>query len=193
MRACSTAGSLWPAYLTLDSQVHEFLNQFEDGAGYVKQESPAFGLRWITWLTNTFCAAVAWRNYPPEEGTAATVRNAVANLDQVRALKAAARDGRFAAQHERALERARRRAEVASSRSDPLARTKLSDVTPPHLVDDPPHGDLAVAPTGDVKVPATASTLLHWAAIWIRMSGCAPRASSRPDRSATIKAALDTR
>lgn len=33
---------------------HEFLNQFEEGTGYVKRENPAFGLRWITWPTNTF-------------------------------------------------------------------------------------------------------------------------------------------
>jgi Protein of unknown function (DUF2637) len=46
--------------------LHEFLDQFEEGAAYVKRDNPKFGLRWITWPTNTFCAAVAWRNYPPE-------------------------------------------------------------------------------------------------------------------------------
>ena len=53
---------------------HEFLDQFEGGTGYVKWENPKFGLRWLTWPTNTFCAAVAWRNHPPVEGTPASVR-----------------------------------------------------------------------------------------------------------------------
>ena len=39
---------------------HEFLDQFEEGASYIKRANPKFGLRWITWPTNTFCAAVAW-------------------------------------------------------------------------------------------------------------------------------------
>jgi hypothetical protein len=73
--------------------LHEFLDQFEEGAAYVKRGSPKFGLRWITWPTNTFCAAVSWRNYPPAEGTCATILNAVANLDRVRVLQAG-RQGR---------------------------------------------------------------------------------------------------
>lgn len=145
---------------------HEFLNQFEDGAGYVKRESPAFGLRWITWPTNTFCAAVAWRNHPPEEGTAATVRDAVANLDRVRAFKAAARDARVAARHEQTLARTRRRAELASaaSRSVDPAPT-AGPVLPPISVDNSPRSE----PLGDVKVPATATALGQWAATWVRM------------------------
>ncbi|HKS99250.1 MAG TPA: DUF2637 domain-containing protein, partial [Rugosimonospora sp.] len=78
---------------------HEFLDQFEEGAAYVKRDNPKFGLRWITWPSNTFCAAVAWRNYPPVEGTGATVLAAVANLERVRAVKAAGREGRIAARH----------------------------------------------------------------------------------------------
>lgn len=143
---------------------HEFLNQFEDGAGYVKRESPAFGLRWITWPTNTFCAAVAWRNYPPEEGTAATVRNAVANLDRARAIKATARDARLDAQHERTLEQARRRAEAASAASESLARTASPEVLPAVAIDSP-----SSEPVREVKVPANASTLSQWAAIWVEM------------------------
>jgi hypothetical protein len=73
---------------------HEFLDQFEDGAAYIKRDNPKFGLRWITWPTNTFCAAVAWRNHPPAEGTPATVLNAVANLNDVRTAKRAAREAR---------------------------------------------------------------------------------------------------
>src|SRR6266511_2633872 len=71
---------------------HEFLDQFEEGTGDIKRKNPPFGLRWVTWPTNTFCAAVAWHNHPPAEGTPATVRGAVANLDQVRALKRAGRE-----------------------------------------------------------------------------------------------------
>jgi hypothetical protein len=143
---------------------HEFLNQFEDGAGYVKRDSPAFGLRWVTWPTNTFCAAVAWRNYPPEEGTAATVRNAVADLDRVRAFKATVRDARVEARHERSLEQARRRLEVASATSEPLARTTSPDVLHPITFTSP-----TSEPVREVKVPATASTLSEWAAIWVEM------------------------
>ena len=40
---------------------HEFLDQFEEGTAYLKRENPKFGLRWLTWPSNTFCAAVAWR------------------------------------------------------------------------------------------------------------------------------------
>jgi len=42
------------------------------------------------WHGEWFCAAVAWRNYPPAEGTSATILNAVADLDRVRVLKQAA-------------------------------------------------------------------------------------------------------
>jgi hypothetical protein len=71
---------------------HEFLDQFEEGTAHIKRD-PKFGLRWVTWPTNTFCAAIAWRNYPPTDGTPATVLEAVANLHRVRAVKRAARAG----------------------------------------------------------------------------------------------------
>ena len=49
---------------------HEFLSQFEDGAdSHIRRENPKFGLRWVTWPTNTLLAAIAWRNHPPVEGT----------------------------------------------------------------------------------------------------------------------------
>jgi hypothetical protein len=79
---------------------HEFLDQFEEGAAYVKRDNPKFGLRWITWPSNTFCAAVAWRNHPSAEGTSATVLAAVANLERVRAVTAAGRKARIATRHE---------------------------------------------------------------------------------------------
>jgi hypothetical protein len=144
---------------------HEFLNQFEDGAGYVNRESPAFGLRWLTWPTNTFCAAVAWRNYPPEDGTAATVRNAIANLDRVRALKAAARNVRIEARHQQTLTHTRRRAELASAAPRSVAATATAGPVLPSISGD----HLRSEPVGDVKVPATASTVSQWAAIWVNM------------------------
>lgn len=73
----------------------ELLAQFEEGAEHIKRSNPKFGLRWITWPTNTVCAWVAWRNYPPAAGTKATVANAVANLEGVRRLKVTRQAGRI--------------------------------------------------------------------------------------------------
>ncbi len=56
---------------------HEFLDRFEEGTAYIKRTNPKFGLRWITWPTNTLCAAVAWHNHPPAEATPATVLAAI--------------------------------------------------------------------------------------------------------------------
>jgi hypothetical protein len=95
--------------------LHEFLDQFEEGTAYVKRSNPKLGLRWITWPTNTFCAAVAWRNYPPAEGTSATILNAVANLDRVRAVKQAGRDAKIVARHQQALAAARRKEELQAA------------------------------------------------------------------------------
>jgi hypothetical protein len=54
---------------------HEFLSQFEDGTeNHVRRENPKFGLRWLTWPSDTLLAAIAWRNYPPAEGSPGTVR-----------------------------------------------------------------------------------------------------------------------
>jgi Skp family chaperone for outer membrane proteins len=89
------AGSwLGGAYLGLMSVFgmlifHEFLAQFEEGAEAVHRKTPKFGLRWITWPTNTACAWVAWHNHPAPEGTLATVAAAVAHLENVRAAKRA--------------------------------------------------------------------------------------------------------
>jgi hypothetical protein len=94
---------------------HEFLDQFEDGTGQVRRKNPAFGLRWLTWPTNTFCAAVAWQNHPPAEDTPATVRNAVANLDRVRAVKHQGREVATAQRHQQAIAQAQRKAEIAAT------------------------------------------------------------------------------
>jgi hypothetical protein len=86
----SALGGLYLALLSLLGMLifHEFLGQFEDGAAWIKRANPKFGLRWFTWPSNTVCAWFAWRNYPPAEGTKATVGNAVIHLAEVRAGKA---------------------------------------------------------------------------------------------------------
>lgn len=160
---------------------HEFLNQFEEGTGYVRRENPAFGLRWVTWPTNTFCAAVAWRNHPPAEGTAATVREAVANLDRVRAMKRAAREARLDVRHEKALAAGRRKAELAAGHpvmrvagradADRSARVLASAARP--TTHDAGLRETSAAPGESggrtVRVPATGLTVAQWAETWVDM------------------------
>jgi hypothetical protein len=67
--------------------------------------------------TNMFCAAVAWRDYPPAEGTPATMLNAVANLDRVRVLKQATRDAKIVTRHQQALAAARRQEQLQAARA----------------------------------------------------------------------------
>ncbi len=177
---------------------HEFLAQFEEGTAYVKRDNPKFGLRWITWPTNTFCAAVAWRNHPPAEGTPATARGAVANLHRVRALKHAAGEAATLARHERALAETRRRAELAAvnagdqqpgdpdghptvpingRRPDPaLVRAEIAVPLTAAAARCPTKTTPASADTrqdpptaAQFKVPATAATLAQWANTWVRM------------------------
>lgn len=76
---------------------HEFLHQFEaaKGADWIKRDKPKFGMRWLTWPTNTICAWIAWHNYPPAEGTPATVTTAVQNLNRARSTKSARRVAAF--------------------------------------------------------------------------------------------------
>jgi hypothetical protein len=124
--------------------LHEFLAQFEEGAAYVKRSSPKFGLRWVTWPSNTLCAAIAWRNYPPAEDTEATVLNAVANLDRVRELKQKVRDAKPVARHQQALAAARRREELqaAEAGADAVGSTVAGNAE----IDLPANG-LSQAPT----------------------------------------------
>jgi hypothetical protein len=162
---------------------HEFLDQFEEGAAYVRRQNPKFGLRWITWPSNTFCAAVAWRNHPPAEGTAATVLTAVANLERVRALKATARDATVTGRHERELARLRRRAELTAAGAEPSDSTLDAPATG-SVFDDGPSAPPSVATiplphagsgpdrepgAGQVRVPATPAALVDWARTWVRM------------------------
>ena len=92
---------------------HEFLDQFTEGAAYVQRVNPSFGMRWITWPSNTVCAWVAWRNYPPKPLPSdasdaqrmwwGSINHAVAHLASVRRAKRIARftadvvDGRMPA------------------------------------------------------------------------------------------------
>ena len=93
----SALGALYLAILSLFGMLifHEFLAQFEEGAAWIKRDNPKFGLRWITWPTNTLCAWFAWRNYPPTDGTAVTIAAAVEHLRTVRAAKKTLRAERF--------------------------------------------------------------------------------------------------
>lgn len=85
----SALGGAYLALLSLFGMLifHEFLDQFEQGADTIKRVNPKFGARWFTWPTNTVCAWFAWRNYPPADGTIATVSVAVQHLEGVRAVK----------------------------------------------------------------------------------------------------------
>jgi hypothetical protein len=152
---------------------HEFLDQFEEGAAYIKRENPKFGLRWLTWPTNTFCSAVAWRNHPPAEGTTATVLNAVANLDRVRQVKRNAREERIARGHQQALDDLRRKSELASVAAvqGPADAAPISSGVP--FPDTATADDRVRRPGQDtpmpVRAPLTASTVTQWVTTWIEM------------------------
>lgn len=171
---------------------HEFLDQFEEGAAHIKRANPKFGLRWITWPTNTFCAAVAWHNHPPAEGTPATVLNAIANLNRVRTFKRDAREAAILARHQRALAQARRRSELAAAQAGALPPADAQP-QPTAQVDDR-ESELALVPAEvvavtiqpddaelpaeegqedpsgtEVRVPATATTVSQWVGTWLRM------------------------
>jgi len=144
----------------------EFLNQFEEGTELVRRENPKFGIRWLTWPSNTFLAAVAWRNHPPAEGTPGTVANAVANLHRVRAAKREARRG------------TRRQAPVPHPRhpdgsmAEPSRNAGSAEVATVQARALRPRGSpagRAAAADDDVKVPSTAATVARWAGIWVAM------------------------
>jgi hypothetical protein len=155
----------------------EFLNQFEEGTASVRRENPKFGVRWLTWPTNTLLAAVAWRNHPPAEGTAGTVANAVANLNRVRAAKHVARQAR----------RSRDSGAVSTRASGPAGAERhdgrstgrdlvlaSAAVLPARAPSQSRRADKAGRRRGrdgddDVRVPATASTVAQWARTWIAM------------------------
>jgi hypothetical protein len=153
----------------------EFLSQFEEGAASIRRENPKFGIRWITWPSNTFLAAVAWRNHPPAEGTPGTVSNAVANLNRVRADKRTARrTGRPANRRDATADRV---ASLSGAVGGGVVPGRAVGAPAPSIVAAPPvsrptHG----APRrrrrgGDdhVPVPATAAKVREWANTWMSM------------------------
>jgi hypothetical protein len=140
----------------------EFLNQFEEGTASVRRENPKFGVRWLTWPSNTFLAAVAWRNHPPAEGTPGTVTNAIANLERVRAAKPARRD---ATRVERPAPAGKSRGvagpavPVVQFRSEGRSRS-----APPPRRARRDRGGPAEAP-----VPVSSATVSAWAKMWMTM------------------------
>jgi hypothetical protein len=152
---------------------HELLSQFEDGADSpIRRENPKFGLRWVTWPTNTLLAAIAWRKHPPADGTPGTVAAAVANLERVRERKRAARAG-VRAPRVTAVQPLRR----AHAQSTELVRPAPA----PAARSSPPAGQRRSGPrrapgpdgdpdSGEVRVPTTPATLLAWAETWLRLS-----------------------
>jgi Protein of unknown function (DUF2637) len=176
---------------------HEFLAQFEEGAQYTQHNKrPPWGLRWFTSPYSTCCGAIAWENFPPCEGTAATVRNGLANVERVRVLKRNAALQRVGERHARDLAAARRKAELTAARADPTFAATLgtgdthstdtavraagraaavqhvaASVTLP--VQRASRSTPAVARCdggpGDPKVPTTAATVAQWARTWMRM------------------------
>ncbi len=156
----------------------EFLNQFEEGAATLRRENPKFGIRWLTWPSNTFCTAIAWRNHPPPDGTPGTVLNAIANLERVRAAKRASRrttrtsrgvhlgSGAPSSGHPVAP----LRDHSGELRGSPPARSAAvsADVTRPDSRAIRGRGRRST--DDEAWVPTTASTLAQWAKIWIQMS-----------------------
>jgi hypothetical protein len=157
----------------------EFLNQFEDSTDTVRRQNPKFGVRWLTWPSNTLLAAIAWRNHPPDEGTVGTIANAVTNLNRVRAAKREAR---------RAVRRQGAPAPGVPSSADEVGHDRTGHVPP---------GSALVATSGprparqvsakvgrgrpgredDVKVPSSPATVKQWARTWVAMC-------QRPDLAA---------
>jgi uncharacterized protein DUF2637 len=168
---------------------HEFLSQFEDGTdNRIRRENPKFGLRWLTWPSNTLLAAIAWRNHPPAEGTPGTVAAAVTNLNRVREAK---RAGRARSPIHAAPPTAPPRA-PAAARTVPNMRPELEPAAtgggrppaprPAELQRRPLNdGDLdGGVSSGGARVPTTASTVVAWAETWVRMTHNQPVPHCRP-------------
>ena len=152
----------------------ELLAQLETQEQTLRRENPKFGLRWLTWPSNTFCAAVAWRNYPPADGTPGSVRNAIENLERVRALKRSARLRR------------RNGGPTAMMTPGPAVPSRVSaeadPAEPPLRTRDPDASPRSARTTSaraarltsrveraEVRVPTTAVTVRQWAAMWVAM------------------------
>ncbi|MDT5029042.1 MAG: hypothetical protein QOE61_5468 [Micromonosporaceae bacterium] len=154
----------------------EFLNQFEDSADNVRRQNPRFGVRWLTWPSNTFLAAIAWRNHPPDEGTPGTVANAVTNLNRVRATK---REARGAARRQGAP--APDVPQMGFDRPGPASAGSALAATqrarPPRQV-SARAGRGRPAREDEVKVPSSSATVTQWARTWVAMC-------QRPDLGAS--------
>lgn len=175
---------------------HEFLAQFEEGTEYIRHgKRPAWGLRWVTSPCSTFRAAVAWENYPPADGTPATVRCGLENLERVRALRQGAIEQRILERHARKVAAVRRAAHLAAARANPNQApgdegTPTEQVPAPVVVTTPPAPAarqpavvkapraraMALAsargkttPSDPRVVPTTAATVREWAEIWVAM------------------------
>jgi len=149
-------------------------------------QNPAFGLRWITWPTNTFCAAVAWQNHPPADDTPATRRNALANLDRVRALKRQARQASIAERHRQTIAAARREAELAASqagRREPVQSATLSSPASNGRRNEPePRPVASVVPPAATLAPGTARPTQPPARLAVRPD---PSTIAPPETNAT--------
>jgi Protein of unknown function (DUF2637) len=149
----------------------ELLAQFETQVQTLRRDNPKFGLRWLTWPSNTFCAAVAWRNHPPADGTPGTMRNAIENLERVRVVKRSARMRR------------RHNGSTTVMAPRPVSLTRASADTEPAEHGWRAHDPASPSRTGrtgsgraasrlrqaEVRVPTTAATVRQWAALWVDM------------------------
>jgi hypothetical protein len=141
---------------------HELLAQFEDGADRIRRDNPKFGLRWLTWPSNTFLAAVAWRNHPPADGTPGTVTNAVANLERVRQLKQERRTGVPGTPP-------RRTAEPVPRLPGGLAEAVHAPRTTPAGFGASRERRAGFPATAQPRVPTTEATVQLWVQTWVRM------------------------
>jgi hypothetical protein len=178
---------------------HEFLAQFEEGAEYVRRSKrPSWGLRWLTSPYSTACSAVAWKNFPPADGTPATVLSGLANLERVRVLKRNAVEVRVVERHTRNMAAARRMAELAAATANPdyVPTPEASAVESDRLAETVPGAvPMALGPpmparptsprraatvqsvaarvedpgTDPRVVPTTATTVAQWALMWVQM------------------------
>ena len=134
---------------------HEFLSQFEDGVdNHIKRENPKFGLRWLTWPTNTLLAATAWRNHPPPDDTPGTVAAAVANLNRVRQMKREAESPARPPVHT----------------TPPAAQRVSTQRTMPERRRPGARQPTEAADSAGIRVPTTPATIRAWVETWVRMS-----------------------
>ena len=152
----------------------ELLAQFETQQHTLRRDNPKFGLRWLTWPSNTFCAAVAWRNHPPVEGTPGTVRNAIENLERVRAAKRLARlrqrhSGPTAMTGPGPAAPGRGSAETGQAGSSRRTQDPESPPRSSRTVSVRPARLAARVERAEVRVPTTAATVRQWATLWVAM------------------------